>query len=183
MLHGEAKNVLGTNAMKRFLAAIAVSCTAVLYAACGQSAEGDAVADTPAPAAVAVTSDAETTETAPVTPTPASTAGGVAISPDAPPFAVLYPGATLDAPAVTASSAAGPGGLATYTTEAGVDAVIAFHRAQAEAAGLSSAMAMNQGEARAYGAANPGSGASLQVVASATGADTTSVQISWSAGR
>lgn len=168
--------------MKRFLAVIAVSCAALLPAACNQSGESDAAAETPlaapAPAAESVT-EAEP----PVSPPPPAPAAGAPAAPGAPAFAALYPGATLDAPAVTASGAAGPGGLATYTTEADPDAVIAFHRAQAEAAGLSSAMAMNQGEARAYGAANPASGASLQVVASATGADSTSVQLSWSAGR
>ncbi len=61
--------------------------------------------------------------------------------------------------------------------------MIAFHRARAEAAGLSSAMSMDQGEARAYGATNAASGANLSVVASATEEGPTSVQISWSAGQ
>ena len=84
---------------------------------------------------------------------------------------------------MTTSNAAGPGGIATYTTDADPDAVIAFHRSRAEAAGLSSAMSMDQGEARAYGAASPESGASLQVVASAAENGLTSVQLSWSAGK
>jgi hypothetical protein len=118
----------------------------------------------------------------PATAEPAAPAGPLA-APGAPAFAALYPGATMDAPAITASGAAGPGGIATYTTDADPDAVIAFHRARAEASGLSSAMAMNQGEARAYGAASPENGASLQVVASATEEGPTSVQLSWSAGK
>lgn len=119
---------------------------------------------------------------APATAEPAAPAGPLAV-PGAPAFAALYPGATMDAPAITASGASGPGGIATYTTDADPDAVIAFHRARAEASGLSSAMSMDQGEARAYGAASPDSGASLQVVASATEDGPTSVQLSWSAGK
>lgn len=169
--------------MKRFLVVIAASCAAVLPGACQQAGEGEASAETPAHAEAA----ADPTEAAPpAAPAPAAApvpAAGSPAAPGSPAFASLYPGGSLDAPAVTASSAAGPGGLATYTTEADPDTVIAFHRAQAEAAGLSSAMAMNQGDARAYGAANPATGASLQVVASATGPGSTSVQLSWSAGR
>jgi hypothetical protein len=74
----------------------------------------------------------------------------------------------------------GPGGLATYLTSADPEAVIEFHRSQAERAGLSSVMAMNQGDARAYGAAKAQS--SLQVVAAPTPDGMTSVQLSWSAG-
>jgi len=108
---------------------------------------------------------------------------GEPVAPGAPDFAAVYPGAVLEAPAVTATSSAGPGGLATYTTEADPDAVIAFHRARAEAAGLSSANVMEQGEARAYGATSPDGRKNLQVVASATDNGPTSVQITWSAGR
>lgn len=174
--------------MKRFLAVAALSCAAVLPAACGRQADSPAAADVSAPAAMTATTSAADTAAAPAAapaapPRTAPPAGGAPAAPNAPAFAVLYPGAQLDAPAVTASGASGPGGMATYTTEADPDAVIAFHRAHAESAGLSSAMAMNQGEARAYGAASPDSGASLQVVASATDTGSTSVQISWSAGK
>ncbi len=172
--------------MKRFLAAIAVTCAAILPAACNQAGDSPAAAETPIAETDALSAGTATPEPVAVktnAPPVIPAAAGTPAAPGAPAFASLYPGASLDAPAVTASSPAGPGGLATYTTEADPDAVIAFHRARAEAAGLSSAMAMNQGEARAYGAANPASGASLQVVASATGPDTTSVQLSWSAGR
>jgi len=171
--------------MKRILAALALSCAAVLPAACGRN-ESPAAAEVPAPAS---TSEVATTDSASAHAAPAAAdavvppAGGPLAAPGAPAFAALYPGATLEAPAVTASGSSGPGGIATYTTDADPDAVIAFHRARAEAAGLSSAMAMNQGEARAYGAASPDSGASLQVVASATDAGPTSVQLSWSAGK
>ncbi len=71
----------------------------------------------------------------------------------------------------------------TYTTEADPDAVIAFYRSHAEQAGLESTMAMNQGEARAYGATDADGGANLQVVASPAEEGPTSVQLSWSAGQ
>ncbi|MGV3578096.1 hypothetical protein [Brevundimonas sp.] len=159
--------------MKRILAAIALTCAAVLPAACNPKGDAPAAAETPPPA--------ESTEL-PAAAMPAPAMAGEPAAPGAPDFAALYPGAVLDAPAVIASSAAGPGGLATYTTDADPDAVIAFHRAHAEAAGLASANVMEQGEARAYGATSADGGKNLQVVASATEAGPTSVQITWSAG-
>ena len=117
-------------------------------------------------------------------PTPAAVAvpSGAAAAEGAPAFAVIYPGGRIDTPVTTASGASGPGGLVTYTTDADPDAVIAFHKARAEADGLSSVMAMNQGEARAYGAAGGQNGANVQVVAAPTESGETSVQLSWSAG-
>lgn len=159
--------------MKRILAAIALACAAVLPAACNPNGDAPAAAETPAPVESAK---------APEAAAPAPVAAGEPAAPGAPAFAALYPGAVLDAPAVIASSASGPGGLATYTTSADPDAVIAFHRANAEAAGLSSANVMEQGAARAYGATSADGDKNLQVVASATEAGPTSVQISWSAG-
>ena len=160
--------------MKRILAAIALTCAAALPAACNPNAETPASAETP---------DHPTSAKAATEPAAAPAMAGEPAAPGAPAFAALYPGAVLDAPAVTASGAAGPGGLATYTTDADPDAVIAFHRAHAEAAGLSSANVMEQGEARAYGATSADGGRNLQVVASATEDGPTSVQISWSAGQ
>ena len=169
--------------MKRILAVIALSCVAALPAACGPKAESTASAEVPEPAASAEAAP-PVADVAPTTvATPPAPAEGSAAAPGAPAFTVLYPGAVLDAPAVTASGPAGPGGVATYTTDADPDAVIAFHRARAEAAGLTTAMAMNQGEARAYGAASTDGGASFQVVASATEEGPTSVQLTWSAGQ
>ena len=103
------------------------------------------------------------------------------IAPGAPAFAVIYPGATLDAPPTLAPDARGSGGLATFLTAADPETVIAFYRQQAETTGLASVMAMNQGEAQAYGAAGT-AGETLQVVASPTEQTTTSVQLTWSAG-
>ncbi len=101
-----------------------------------------------------------------------------------PVFAVLYPDADVSAPATLADGADGPGGLVSFTTDAAPDAVVDFYKQRAEAAGLTSISAMNQGEARAYAAASPdGAGASVQVVAAPAEDGTTSVQLSWSAGR
>ncbi|MFC5345279.1 hypothetical protein ACETK8_04215 [Brevundimonas staleyi] len=168
--------------MKRFLAVIALGCAAALPAACGPDADTPAAAETPAPVEAAAPASTETTTPTAPAAAPAAT-GGEPAAAGAPAFAVLYPGATLDAPAVVASSATGPGGLATYTTDADPDAVIAFHRGKAEAAGLTTSMAMNQGDARAYGATSADGDANLQVVASAVEPGRTSVQISWIAGR
>lgn len=155
--------------MKRVMAALALSAAATLTAACGPEVRDGATAAAPAEAAEA-------------SGVSAGVATGVPAAPDAPAFAVLYPGALLEQPAISASGPAGPGGLVTYTTDAGPDAVIAFYRTRAEAAGLASVMAMNQGDARAYGAADADGATNLQVVASPTEAGTTSVQLSWVAG-
>jgi len=91
--------------------------------------------------------------------------------------------AVAGAAPVTASGPDGPGGIVTFTTDATPDAVIDFYRQRAEKAGLSPIMAMNQGEARAYGAsARTEKGASLQVVAAPDEDGLTSVQLSWSDG-
>ena len=64
------------------------------------------------------------------------------------------------------------------------NAVIDFYRQRAEAAGLASVMAMNTGDARAYGAAaEDGSGKLLRVVATPVEDGPTSVQLDWTAGR
>ena len=108
----------------------------------------------------------------------------VPVAPGAPTFAALYPGASLDQPATTATGPDGEGGLVTFHTEATPDEVVAFYRALAEEAGLTSVMGMNQGDARAYGAAGGSDGATnIQVVAAPGEGDRTSVQLSWSAGQ
>lgn len=169
--------------MKRIVAVIALGCAAALTA-CGPDA--DAPAEPPVAAEGAGSAASAPPSSAPPAAPPRSAPMSVPAepaAPGAPAFAVLYPGAVLEGPAVTASGAGGPGGLATYTTDADPDAVVAFHRAKAEAAGLTTSMAMNQGDARAYGAARADGGANLQVVAAPTDGGPTSVQISWSAGR
>ncbi|MEN5146884.1 hypothetical protein [Brevundimonas diminuta] len=112
----------------------------------------------------------------------ASDAAPVAIK-GAPGFAVIYPGGQADGQALTAAGPDGPGGIVTFTTDATPDAVIDFYRQRAERAGLDPIMAMNQGEARAYGAsARSEKGPGLQVVAAPAEGGVTSVQLSWNGG-
>ena len=169
--------------MKRSVAAVAVAFTVGLTGCDGRS---EAAPETASPAAMP---ESASVETAPLAAAPAAAeatapTGPVAAPTDgAPAFAALYPGAQVDAPATVASGPTGPGGLITFTTDALPEAVIAFYRQRAEAAGLAPVMAMNQGEARAYGAAaRKADGATLQVVAAPGEGGLTSVQLTWSAG-
>ncbi|WP_313472895.1 hypothetical protein [Brevundimonas sp.] len=165
--------------MKRSVAAVAVALSVGLVG-CDERSQAapetslSPPADAPAEIApVAASAPAADVEAAPA---PASIDG-------APAFAALYPGAQTDGPATVANGPTGPGGLITFTTDAGPDAVVAFYKQRAEAAGLAPVMAMNQGEARAYGAAaRTTNGATLQVVASPGEGGLTSVQLTWSAG-
>lgn len=163
--------------MRSFVAATAAT---VLFglAGCGpgttrETAAADAPADMP-----------ETAETEPVAAPSAAAAAEVKdVAGDTPPFAAIYPGGRVDQPATLAEGTAGPGGLVTFVSEAPPETIIAFYRERAEAAGLSSVMAMNQGDASAYGAAEAHqTGASLQVVAAPLDDGQTSVQLTWNAG-
>jgi len=162
--------------MKRTLAAVALM-AAMAMAGCSQApadeapdaAEAVAAADAAVPAAAA---PAE------------SSAGATPAAPGAPAFAVVYPGGVALGPVTVARGPDGPGGILSFTTEATPDAVVAFYRQRAEAAGLASVMAMNTGEARAYGAAaGDGSGKLLHVVATPVEDGPTSVQLDWTNGR
>ena len=167
--------------MKRSVAAVAVAFTVGLT---GCDERSEAAPETSLPP-TAATSSAEATApvAAETAAAPAATPAAATAIDGAPVFAALYPGAQTDAPATLASGPAGPGGLITFTTEAAPEAVVAFYRQRAEAAGLSPVMAMNQGEARAYGAAaRKENGATLQVVASPGEGGLTSVQLTWSVG-
>lgn len=161
--------------MKRTLA-VAALMAATAMAGCSQAPADEAPVAEAAPAAEAA---------AAVTPAPAETASAAApAAPGAPAFAVVYPGAVASGPPTVARSAEGPGGILVFTTEATPDAVIAFYRQRAEAAGLASVMAMNTGEARAYGAAaKDDSGKLLHVVATPVEGGPTSVQLDWTNGR
>jgi hypothetical protein len=162
--------------MKRTLAAVALM-AAMAMAGCSQApadeapdaAEAVAAADAAVPAAAA---PAE------------SSAAATPAAPGAPAFAVVYPGGVALGPVTVARGPDGPGGILSFTTEATPDAVVAFYRQRAEAAGLASVMAMNTGEARAYGAAaGDGSGKLLHVVATPVEDGPTSVQLDWTNGR
>jgi hypothetical protein len=162
--------------MKRTLAAAALTATMAL-AGCSPPAEEAAPA-----AEAAVATEAAAPVAAAI---PAKSAAPAALAaPGAPAFAVVYPGATPSGPVTVARGPDGPGGILTFTTEAAPEAVVDFYRKRAEAAGLSSVMAMNTGAARAYGAAAiDGSGKVLRVVATPVDDGPTNVQLDWTAGR
>jgi hypothetical protein len=165
--------------MKRIVA-VALMAGAAGLAGCDRTAADSTATAEPPPAAAPTATVASET---PMTP-PADTASPAArpIVEGAPACAVLYPGGEIEAPPTVATSAAGPGGLVAFRTDADPATVVEFYRARAEAAGLSSVMAMNMGDARSYGAAKADAGANLQVVASPVEGGQTSVQLSWSAG-
>jgi len=163
--------------MKRSVAAVAVALTVGLV---GCDERSEAAPETSLPPAA--DAPAEIAPAAAAAPGPAAPADAAPID-GAPAFAALYPGAQADGPATVANGPTGPVGLITFTTDADPDAVVAFYKQRAEAAGLAPVMAMNQGEARAYGAAaRKADGATLQVVASPGEGGLTSVQLTWSAG-
>ena len=163
--------------MKRSVAAVAVALTVGLVG-CDERSEAAPETSLPPPA----DAPAEIAPATAAAPAPAAPADAAPID-GAPAFAALYPGAQADGPATVANGPTGPGGLITFTTDADPDAVVAFYKQRAEAAGLAPVMAMNQGEARAYGAAaRTTNGATLQVVASPGEGGLTSVQLTWSAG-
>ena len=168
------------------LSAASAAFLILTLAACGreeaQTAQGRAApAATEAPPAAAVgTAVAPDAETA----APASSGGVEPAAPGAPDYAALYPGAVMDQPGTTATGPHGDGGLVTFRTSASPDEVVAFYRERAEQAGLSSVMGLNQGDARAYGAAGGPAGATnIHVVAAPGEGGETSVQLSWSEGR
>jgi hypothetical protein len=162
--------------MKRTLAAAALM-AALALAGCSQAP----AEETPAAAEAAPAAEAA----APAAATPTVTAGtATPAAPGAPAFAVVYPGGAAEGPATIARGPDGPGGILSFTTDATPDAVIDFYRQRAESAGLASVMAMNTGDARAYGAAaSDGSGKLLRVVATPVEDGPTSVQLDWTAGR
>ncbi len=168
--------------MKRSVAAVAVAFTVGL-AGCDGRSEAAPETSLPPPADAQPVEIASPPPPAEAAPAAAGPAADAATIDGAPAFAALYPGAQADGPAAVANGPTGPGGLITFTTEAVPDAVVAFYKQRAEAAGLSPVMAMNQGEARAYGAAaRKENGATLQVVAAPGEGGLTSVQLTWSAG-
>lgn len=166
--------------MKRSVAAVAVAFTVGLTGCDGRS---EAAPEIEASAATQETLPADGVAVVQAAPESTIAVADAAAIDGAPAFAALYPGAQADGPATVASGPTGPGGLITFTTDAAPDAVVAFYRQRAEASGLAPVMAMNQGEARAYGAAaRQENGASLQVVAAPGEGGLTSVQLTWSAG-
>ena len=139
-------------------------------------AAAEVAEDTPATAASAAATPTVSSEA------DLSEADASPAAPGAPAFAVIYPGGAIQPPDEETGDAAGPQGVVTYVTSATPDEVVAFHRARAEAEGLASVMAMNQGESRAYGAHDTESGANLSVFATPGEEGGAAVQLTWSGG-
>lgn len=170
--------------MKRSVATVVLALSVGL-AACNERSQTGPEAESTSFATADVSDDGAVGSGASTNPSAAPAAADaapVAIK-GAPGFAVIYPGGQAEGDALTASGPDGPGGIITFTTDATPDAVIDFYRQRAERAGLDPIMAMNQGEARAYGAsAKSEKGPGLQVVAAPGEDGVTSVQLSWNGG-
>lgn len=164
--------------MKRSLA-VALMAMATSLTGCGngdESAERPVVPET----AAGTTAPAAAVQPAPPAAAPLSPADRMS---GLPAFAAAYPGSQPSGTQTLANGPDGPGGIRTFTTNADPETVVAWYRQQAEAAGLSSVMAMNQGKARAYAAAAAdNAGTSLRVVADPVDDGSTSVQLTWSVG-
>jgi hypothetical protein len=162
--------------------AIAGLMAAMAMTACGQDTADEAAGAENAAAAATDADAPAVAEPRPAAAAPATAA--LPAAPGAPAFAVIYPGGSVSGPATVARGPDGsPGGILSFTTDATPEAVVAFYRQQAEAAGLSSVMAMDQGGARAYGAVAQDRGDKLHVVATAVDDGPTNVQLDWTAGQ
>lgn len=168
--------------MKRSLAATALI-GAMALVGCG---EKEPPAENPATADAAV--ETVTRAASPLTSGPAAEPAALAAVPaaaDAPSFAVIYPGGSPSGPATVAQGPDGPGGIVQFTTDATPEAVIAFYRERAEAAGLKSINTMNRGASAGYSAGDgaAGRGQLLRVIATRVEGEPTSVQLDWTTGR
>ena len=164
--------------MKRSLAATALV-GAMALAGCSQQQAEEAPAGTDA----AVESAAPAAVT-PAAQPPAAAATAVPAASGAPAFAVIYPGGVTEGPATVAQGPAGPGGIVQFTTDATPEAVVAFYRRRAEAAGLKPINTMSRGDSAGYAAGDgvDGKGQLLSVVATRVEGEPTHVQLDWTAG-
>lgn len=164
--------------MKRSLAAAALL-SALLVVGCSESgtaeapAAAEAAVETAAPAEAPAARGAE-----PAQPAQPAAAG-------APSYAVVYPGGEVTRPSTVAQGPAGPGGIVEFTTDATPEAVVAFYKKRAEAAGLKPITSLDQGRVKAYSAGDgaDGRGQLIEVVATSVENSPTSVQLSWTTGR
>ncbi len=172
--------------MMRSLAAM-IAATTFGLAACGSDNTTDTMSDKASAETAAPSLTVDTPTDADVVADVETVPAGNAKAADSTPaYAVVYPGGEIEGSPTAATGPAGAGGLLTFVIDEAPETIIDFYRQRAEAAGLSSVMAMNQGDAKAYGAVQAQSGAqngaSLQVVAAPLEGGQTSVQLSWSAG-
>jgi hypothetical protein len=96
-----------------------------------------------------------------------------------PSYLPLYPGAKVTA-SFTGNGKDGSGGMVTFHTADTPDAVVAFYKQKAKAAGMADTMNMNSNNTIMYVGANEK--AKSQVTVSATkGSDGTDAQVNWGA--
>lgn len=163
--------------MKRMLWAAGIT-AAIVMTGCDSNAEKQAEA-------VEATPTDSATEAATAAGPAAATvtmATAEPAAPNAPEFAVIYPGGQPKSQAISAQGPAGPGGMLDFTTDATPDEVVAFYRQRAEAAGLKPINSLNRGDARAYSAGDGGTRLLTVVVTPVDGAPN-DVQLSWTSGR
>lgn len=164
--------------MKRSLAATALL-GAMALAGCGQQQADEAPSATEA-----AVESATPAAMAPAAQPASADMPAVLAASGAPAFAVIYPGGVPKAPAMVAQGPAGPGGIVEFTTDAAPEAVIAFYRRRAEAAGLKPINTMSRGDSAGYAAGDgvDGKGQLLSVVATRVEGEPTRVQLDWTAG-
>lgn len=89
----------------------------------------------------------------------------------------LYPGAKVTA-SFTGQGKDGSGGMVSFTTTDTPDAVVAFYKQKAEAAGMAQTMNMDMNGTKSYVAANDKDKRSLTITAT-KGSDGTTGQVTW----
>jgi hypothetical protein len=98
-----------------------------------------------------------------------------------PGFVSVYPGSTVVS-TVIGAEAAGGGGMVIYTTKAAPDEVIAFHKKNAEGAGLAETMNMTTQGSMSFTATDKASKRTVQVTVTKSDDGTTQAQAVWSSG-
>lgn len=168
------------------LVLIAAAATAVLLAGCGKKEDKADEASTPAtagsgafetrPAVTVNPADGPRVDAAEV----AATVAKPGESLHAPEFAPLYAGGKLTSQVTGLSKGDTDSGTYVYTADATPEAVTAFYKAKAEAAGLKTSMDNDMGAARMFAATDEATDRGVQVIAS-TAQGKTNVQVMWAA--
>lgn len=96
-----------------------------------------------------------------------------------PSYLPLYPGAKVTA-SFTGQGKEGSGGMVSFTTPDSPEAVIAFYKQKAGAAGMADTMNMNSGGTLVYIGANEKAKTQVSISAS-KGGDGTTAQVNWGA--
>jgi len=106
---------------------------------------------------------------------------GSASAASVPSYVSVYPGAKVTSTVIGAGGGNG-GGMVIYTTDASPDAVIAFHKKQAEGAGLKQTVDMNMQGTLTYAATDEKTKHSMQVTVTKADGGMTQAEAVWSSG-